>query len=168
MRRHLYAAVTGLMLATSGCSQPNAGMGPGMMGGYGGHGMGPGMMGGYGGQGMGPGMMGGYGMGPGMMWGYRGGAPFVSLDLSAEQRQQIDAILEESAKARWALMGTMHQQEFHMHAPHGATAGDEQAARKAYQAMAEAHKAMFELSLDTRKRIDAVLTREQRDKLRSN
>ena len=44
------------------------GMGPGMMGGYGGYGMGPGMMGGYG-YGMGPGMMGGYGcgMGPGMM-----------------------------------------------------------------------------------------------------
>jgi hypothetical protein len=34
------------------------GMGPGMMGGYGGYGMGPGMMGGYGGYGMGPGMMG--------------------------------------------------------------------------------------------------------------
>jgi hypothetical protein len=49
------------------------GMGPGMMGGYGGYGMGPGMMGGYGGYGMGPGMMGGYGgygMGPGMMGGY--------------------------------------------------------------------------------------------------
>lgn len=49
------------------------GMGPGMMGGYGGgYGMGPGMMGGYGGgYGMGPGMMGGYGQGngygPGMM-----------------------------------------------------------------------------------------------------
>jgi Spy/CpxP family protein refolding chaperone len=42
------------------------GMGPGMMGGYGGHGygMGPGMMGGYGGH--------GYGMGPGMMGGYGG------------------------------------------------------------------------------------------------
>lgn len=51
------------------------GMGPGMMGGYGG-GYGPGMMGGYGGSGMGPGMMGGYGgygMGPGMMGGYGGG-----------------------------------------------------------------------------------------------
>ena len=66
------------------------GMGPGMMGGYGGpgqgyYGMGPGMMGGYGGPGqgyygMGPGMMGGYGgpgqgyygMGPGMMGGYGG------------------------------------------------------------------------------------------------
>jgi len=49
---------------------PYYGMGPGMMGGYGGYGMGPGMMGGYGGYGMGPGMMGGYGMGPGMMGGY--------------------------------------------------------------------------------------------------
>src|SRR5674476_1691787 len=70
---------------------PGWGMGPGMMGGYGGQGWG-GRMGGYGpGYGMGPGMMGGYGpgwgghmggygpgygMGPGMMGGYgqgRGG-----------------------------------------------------------------------------------------------
>jgi hypothetical protein len=60
------------------------GMGHGMMGGWGGYGqgygMGPGMMGGWGGYGqgygMGPGMMGGwggYGMGPGMMYGWGGG-----------------------------------------------------------------------------------------------
>jgi hypothetical protein len=62
------------------------GMGPGMMGGYGGYGygMGPGMMGGYGGYGMGPDMMGGghgYGMGPGMMGGYGMGPGMMGLGM---------------------------------------------------------------------------------------
>jgi hypothetical protein len=67
MRGYGYGMGPGMMGGYGGY-----GMGPGMMGGYGGYGMGPGMMGGYGGYGMGPGMMGGYGygMGPGMMGGY--------------------------------------------------------------------------------------------------
>ena len=67
------------------------GMGPGMMGGYGGYGMGPGMMGGYGGYGMAPGMMGGYGgygMGPGMMGGYGGYGPAVAGVLDLTDQQQ--------------------------------------------------------------------------------
>ncbi len=119
--------------------------------------MGPGMMGGPG--------PGGQGMGPGMMWRHDG-AGYRGLDLSAEQRRQIEQIQEETAKARWALMGTMHQQDFHMHNRFGSGAFDEAEARKAFQAMQEAHKSMFELNLRARKRIDALLTKEQRDKLR--
>jgi Spy/CpxP family protein refolding chaperone len=43
---------------------------------------------------------------------------------------------------------------------------DEADARKAFQTMTETHKAMFEMQLDARKKIDAVLTKEQRDQLR--
>jgi Spy/CpxP family protein refolding chaperone len=42
---------------------------------------------------------------------------------------------------------------------------DESAARKSFQSMSEAQAAMFELQLDARKKIDAVLTKDQRDKL---
>lgn len=101
-----------------------------------------------------------YGMGPGMMRGYWG------LDLSAEQRKKIEQIQDETAKARWQLMGTIHQKGFHMDGMFGRVEFDEQEARKAFQAMADAHKEMFELSLEARKRIDAVLTKEQREKLR--
>jgi Spy/CpxP family protein refolding chaperone len=38
-------------------------------------------------------------------------------------------------------------------------------AKKNYEAMAALRKQMFETSLDARKRIEAVLTKEQRDKL---
>jgi len=148
------------------------GYGPGMMGGYGagGYGMGPGMMGGYGpgGYGMGPGMMGGYGsggygMGPGMMG---GAGPYAGLDLSSEQRSKIADIQQALWRKQWDLMGKMHEGRFHMHQQYGGAETDDSAVRKAYQAMADAHKQMFEATLDARRRIDAVLTKEQREKLK--
>jgi len=186
-------AAMAVQLAQAGTPQPAQGMGPGMMGqsqgmgpgmmgpGYGpgmmGQGMGPGMMGpGYGpgmmGQGMGPGMMGygmmGQGMGPGMMGGMMYGAnPYASVDLSAEQRAKISAIQEGLWRKQWDLMGRMHEERYHMHQLMSGAVADDAAARKAYQAMADAHKQMFDAMLAARKQIDAVLTKEQRDKLNS-
>jgi len=150
----------GLLVAGLAAAQPY-GMGPGMMGGYGygasaGYDMGPGFMAGPGGSGMGPGMMGG---------GFRGEA-YAGLDLTAEQRQKIAAIEQATAKAQWQLMGTMHEQSYVMHGNGGAGALDEAAARKSFDAMTEARKAMFELQIDARKKIDAVLTPQQREQLR--
>jgi len=159
----------GMMGQGYGPGMMGQGYGPGMMGqGYGpgmmGQGMGPGMMG-YGmmGQGMGPGMMGGM-MGPGMMYGAN---PYASLDLSADQRTKISAIQEGLWRKQWDLMGRMHEERYHMHQLMSGAVTDEAAARKAYQAMADAHKQMFDSMLAARKQIDAVLTKEQRDKLQS-
>jgi Spy/CpxP family protein refolding chaperone len=165
MKRTLIgAAVAGaVLLAGTAFSQgygPGYGMGPGMMGGgygpgYGmGQGMGPGMMGGGGygpGQGMGPGMMGG-GYGPG----------YAALNLTDEQRKKIDAIQEEVWSKQGELMGRMHAQSYRMH---DFGKADDAAARKAFDEMATAHKQMFETRLEARKRIDAVLTPEQRKQL---
>lgn len=142
------------------------GMGPGMMGGYGpGAGMGPGMMGGYGpGAGMGPGMMGGYGMGPGMMMGGYGYIP----DLTAEQRAKIGEIQKEFSQQHWALMGAMHSEGGPMSQAFASGEVDAKAAREAYESMAAAHKQMFESALQMRTRIDAVLTKEQREQARRN
>ena len=118
-----------------------------------GYGMGPGMMGsgGYGpGQGMGPGMMGGYGPG------------YAALNLTDEQRKKIDAIQEEVWSKQGELMGRMHAQSYRMH---DFGKADDAAARKAFDEMATAHKQMFETRLEARKRIDAVLTPEQRKQL---
>ena len=142
--------VAGLSLA----QQPGTGYGPG----YGmGYGMGPGTMGSY--------VPGGYGMGPGMMWGY-GGDAYAGLDLNPEQRQKIADIQEQTASTMWQLMGTMHQQGYHRYGMFGSRTLDEQAARQAYETMAGARQAMFEVQLDARKKMDAVLTPEQRDQLR--
>lgn len=159
----LATAAASLLVAGVVVAQP-FGMGPGYGGGYGmgpammggGYGPGPGMMGGYGPGGYGPG---GYGMGPGARGGY--GGAFAGLNLSAEQRKQIADIQESTSKAMWQLMGTMHEQGYAMNG-----AADDAAARKAYDAMSETRKAMFELRLQARKQIDAVLTAQQRDQLR--
>lgn len=177
MKRKLIAAAAfAAIFSTAAWAQ----MGPGMMGGSGpgggygpGYGMGPGMMGGPGGMGpgmMGPGMMGGGMMGPGMMgpgmtpgYGYYGG-----INLSDEQRAKIDEIQREASRKQWDLMGKMHERGFDMHQLFAPGKSDDAAARKAYQSMADAHKQMFEAALEARKRIDGVLTTEQREQLTRN
>lgn len=169
MKRKILAVAAALLtVSVAACTQPHGpgyGMGPG--GGYGpGQGTGQGMMGGGGygpGYGMGPGMMGGgYGMGPGMMGGGYGYVP----DLTAEQRTKLSEIQQEFAKTHWSLMGAMHGQGGPMAQFYGHGAGDEKAARQAYDAMAAAHKQMFDASLEMRKRMDAVLTEDQREQMR--
>jgi len=168
-RKRMIAAALTAALSTPVWAQPSpmgpgCGMEPGMMGG---HGMGPGMMGGYG---LGPGMMGSHGMGPGMMGGYGMGAGtgwgFAALNLTESQRAKITEIRRESAAKHWALMGTVHEQRFRLNEWEESGRFDDAAARKAYESMAEARKQMFETRLEARRRIDAVLTPEQREQLR--
>jgi len=186
MKRSVIAASAAALigLSTIACSQPYGGMGPGMMGGYGpgpnqeqgrGPGYGPGGYGpgygpgGYGpGYGMGPGMMGGYGygMGPGMMGGYGPGLGYgYGPKLSDEQRSKIADIQQEIGAKRWGLMEKMQEQGGPMWRAYGPGPIDEKAARKSYDEMAAVQKQMFELQLEARKRIDAVLTPEQREQV---
>lgn len=150
MKRIAVFAIAALLAGTA-----LAQAGPGMMG--------PGMMGGYG---MGPGMMGGYGMGPGMMGsGMMGGYGYgYGLDLNPDQQAKMSDIQQRLAQQHWDLMGKMHQQGYRMNFYRDGKL-DEQAARKAYEAMATSHKEMFESWLQAQKQIDALLTPEQRQKL---
>jgi len=109
-------------------------------------------------------MMGGYGMGPGMMGGFGPGAGYYGLDLTTEQRAKIGEIRKEFSEKQWELMGKLHAQGGPMEE---AISGpfDEKAARKAYEAMTDAHKKMFEASLQMRKKVEAVLTPEQREQM---
>lgn len=150
----LATGLAALALATTVAAQP---YGPGMMGGGG--------PGGWGGGG--PGMTGGGGgMGPGMMGGLGGGV-LADLDLSKEQREKIAEIQAEVRRQQSALMRGMQQQEWHMaDAWRDDGSFDEQAARKAFDAMTAQRKAMFDLMIDAHKRIDALLTPAQREQLR--
>ena len=137
--------------------------GPGMMGGYGGYGMGPGMMGGYGSYGMGPGMMGSYGMGPGMMGPYWGSG----LDLTPEQQARINKIQDETRKAHWALMGEMMNQQARLRDLNQAPKRDEAAIDAAYKEFGKLQQQMYDSAVAAHKRMEAVLTKEQQEKLRS-
>jgi Spy/CpxP family protein refolding chaperone len=134
---------------------PGYGMGPGMMGGYGpGYGMGPGMMGGYGpGYGMGPGMMGGYGFA-------------YDLNLSAEQRSKINKIQDDVRRKHWDLMGKIQDEESRMIEQYNAEKRDDAALSAGNRKISELRQQMFDTSLEARKQMDAVLSKEQRDKLR--
>ncbi|MBD3812650.1 MAG: periplasmic heavy metal sensor [Betaproteobacteria bacterium] len=139
------------------------GYGPGMMGGYGGYGMGPGMMGGYGGYGMGPGMMGGYGMGPGMMGGYGGG----NFGFTEAQQAKVGKIMDETRKANWGIMGAMMDQQAKLRDLYTAPKRDEAAIAEEYKNIGQLRQQMFDNMVNAQKRMDEVLTKEQRERLRS-
>lgn len=146
-----YGPGSGMMESGYGMMGPGYGMSPD----YGG---GPGY--GPGNAGPGHGMRPGYGMGPGMMGGLRGLPP----DLTPEQRKQIGEIQREQRSRQWPLMQQMHELMW----GHDSTepgAFDEQAQRRNYDRIAALRKQMFENQLEARKRIEAVLTPQQREQL---
>ncbi len=184
LRNALGAAllVGGTMVgANASADSPQGGYGPGhdMGSGMGGYGMGPGLMGGYG---MGPGMMGdydsGYGMGAGMMDGQgrgydmgsgrmRGYGSRADLHLTVEQRSKIAKIQNDVRRKHWDLMGKMHDEQAQMNEQYGSDQNDDAALSKSFHNMSDLRQQMFDLSLGARKQMDAVLTAEQRDKLRN-
>lgn len=116
--------------------------------------MGGGMMGG--------GMMGGHGAG---MAGDCGSGGYAALKLTSEQRAKLDDIQRGLSRKQQELMSRMHEQDFHMHDLFALGSVDENKARKSFDAMTEARKQMFEASLEAGKRMNAVLTPEQREQL---
>jgi Spy/CpxP family protein refolding chaperone len=129
--------------------------GPGMMDGYG---MGPGMMGGYG---MGPGMMGGYGMGPGMA----GRIGRVVPDLTADQKSKISQVQRDARAKHWALMGRMIEAQDRLQDLYDADKPDSAAIHAQYREIEALRRQMADIALDANEQIDAVLGKEQRERL---
>ncbi len=157
-------------------AKPTCPDGPGMMGGYGmgqgmmgGYGMGPGMMGG---QGMGPGMMGmmgggmmgGQGMGPGMMMGPYWGS---GLDLTDEQQAKINKIQDDTRKSHWNLMGEMMDKQARLRDLYQAPKRNDAAIDAANKDIGKLQQKMYDSSVEAQKRMEAVLTKEQQEKLRT-
>lgn len=142
------------------------GDGPGMMGEFGGDYMGPGMMGfGMPGRGtMGYGMMGGGIMG-GDACGLGNSGWAGELNLTREQRSRINAIVDQTRKAHWVLMGKMLDQQASLRDLYTAPTRDQHAIDAGYKTMRNLRQQMYATSVDARKRIEAVLTPGQRDKL---
>jgi Spy/CpxP family protein refolding chaperone len=164
MNNHLRIFTIALVVLTSGAvanvsaaepeSDWQSNMGPGMMGGYGsGYGMGPGMTGGYG-----P----GYGMGTGMMgWrNYRG------LDLSTDQKSRITPIQKEMRSKQWPLMGELMDAQDKLQELYDADKQDSAAINKQYKVIEDLRRQMIDNAVDAHNRINSILTKEQREKLR--
>lgn len=159
------------------------GHGPGMMGSYQGYRQGGaygwegygrpdrdwgpmGPMMGYGGQGMmgygGNGMM-GYG-GPGMM-GY-GGHAFRMLDLNEQQRSKLSQIHDEVRKKNWELMGKLLDEQAVMRELFSADKRDPAAIGKQSMKVAELRRQLLEASVDAHNRMEALLSKDQKERLR--
>ncbi len=151
------------------------GYGPGMMGGQGpGYGMGPGMMGGCGGYGpgygagYGPGYGPGYGMGPGMMGGMGMGRMhgLWALDLKDDQVDKIGKIREELWVKQRGLMQQMWEQQDKLRQLYYADKPDRAAIDKVTTRIGELQRQAMDAHLDAEKKIEDVLTKEQREQLR--
>lgn len=141
------------------------GCSPAMMGGYGhgygsgyGPGYGRGMMGGYG-----RGMMGGYGRG-GMM----GMGHLYALNLNNEQLGKINQIQDEMRRKNWALMGKLQEEQAQMRDLFLADKRDPAAIGKQAMKMADLRRQILEASVDAHNRIEALLTKEQKEQLRNS
>jgi len=132
--------------------------GMGMMGGPGWGGMGMmGMMGGFG-----PGMMRGY---PGMMGGY-GYGPFGMLQLSDEQRDKLEAIQRDQRKEQLDLMEKMMDEMVKIRDLMMADKRDPSTIGKAYEPVFILQRRMIENSVATMNKMEAVLTKPQREELK--
>jgi Spy/CpxP family protein refolding chaperone len=173
-----------------GMMGPGMGMGPGMMSGQGmmgpgmGMGMGPGMMGGQGmmgpgmmgGQGMGPGMMGGQGMGPGMMGpgmgqgmmgpGMGQGMMAPDLELSDEQRSQINKIRTDARKKQLDLAKQMRSEQRKLQALYDTDKPDREAIRAQRKKIQDLQLQVMQNHMTAHNEMDDVLTDEQREQLR--
>lgn len=161
-----------------------SGMGPGMMHGQG---MGPGMMRGQGtgpgmmqGQDMGPGMMHGQGMGPGMMHGQGMGSGMMgpgmmgpgrgmmgpNLNLSEEQRSQIDKIRTEARKKQLDLAREMRSEQRKLQALYDTDKVDREAIRFERKKLQDLQLQMLQTRMTARNDMEDVLTDEQSEQLR--
>lgn len=145
----------GMMGGGQGPGMMGGGYGPGMMGGQGpgmmmGGGYGPGMMGGQG-----PGMMMGGGYGPGMMGGY-------GPDFTPEQRKEANAIMDQTRKSHWSMMGAMMDEQAKLRDLYAAEKPDRDAIGASYKRIGEIRQSMYESMIDAHQKMDALLTDEQR------
>jgi len=173
--RKFALVATVLAAATIGATAiaQGPGYGPGMMGG-GGPGYGPGMMGGGGpgyGPGYGSGMMGGggpgFGPGFGPGRGYGPGANMLeSLNLSDEQRDRIQVMQEENRQKNWTAMGQLRTDMFALRRMYYADKVDANAVAEQQKKVDELQRQMLKSRLESRNRVEALLTPEQRKQFR--
>lgn len=148
MRRKLIIAAIATGLFAGGATAQMGGPGMGGMGfGPTGNGLSRNMMGGIPGYGMDLGIY-----SPGML---------DALGLSDAQRAAITTVQEDLWRSEWEIMGEMQALQWRIFGPQ--TQGDP---NRGYEEMAALRREMLAAMDDARARIDAILTAEQRERLR--
>jgi Spy/CpxP family protein refolding chaperone len=152
------------MMGESGMAGHMGGMGhKGMMGecGMAGH---MGGMGHMGMMGMGPGMMGMMDS-PGMMGGM-GMGRIQMLDLTKEQRASMHKLQDQLRRTNWDTMGKIMDESSKLRELFAADKPDAKRIGAVYGNIFNLRRQMIESKIDTHNRVDAVLTKEQRQELK--
>ena len=127
-----------------------------------GYGMGPGMKGGNGWE---PGMMGGNGWDRGMMGGY--GAGPRMLNLTEQQQNMMARIQEEIRKKHWDLTSMMNAEQMKLQQLNYSDKRDSATIEAQHKKIYQLQREMAESRVDAQGRMDAVLTKEQKEQYRS-
>jgi Spy/CpxP family protein refolding chaperone len=109
------------------------------------------------------GMGGMMGMGGGMM----GMGAYHMLDLTDDQRSKINKLQDEERRKHWETMGKIMDQRARLRDLNAAEKRDIPAILKAQEESDRLQRQMLELHLNTQNQIDALLTKEQREQVRS-
>ncbi len=89
------------------------------------------------------------------------------LDLSDQQNDRIETILEQARDVQWDLSRRVRDEQWQLMKLVSADSPDPAQVGKQYAGVSELSRQILENSIDARRRIDALLTQEQRDDLRS-
>jgi len=113
---------------------------------------------------MGAGML-GHGMGIGYMM---SPAIMLTLGLSPEQKAKISQIQAQARKKQWPVMGDLREERIRLHELMSSDSGPDPATAAAqYQKVQDLERQLFEGTLLARNQVEATLTPEQKEKLKS-
>jgi Spy/CpxP family protein refolding chaperone len=80
-------------------------------------------------------------------------------------RIRINKIQDGTCKTHWALIDAMMDQQARLRDLYSASTQDNAAIDKTYKAFGKLQQQMYDTSVDAQKRMEAVLTKEQQEKL---
>jgi Spy/CpxP family protein refolding chaperone len=92
-------------------------------------------------------------------------AALAGLKLTADQRNKVTEIERDLKRKQWKLVGSIRELRWKQQDAFKAPEVDVEAVRRNFEEMSALRKQMFELAVDGRKRLESVLTREQRVEL---
>jgi Spy/CpxP family protein refolding chaperone len=89
-------------------------------------------------------------------------AALASLKLTADQRHKLTEIDRDLKRKQWKLVGALRELRWKQQDAFKAPEVDVEAVRRNYEDTSALRKQMFDLALEGRKRVEGVLTKEQR------
>jgi Spy/CpxP family protein refolding chaperone len=89
-------------------------------------------------------------------------AALAGLKLTGDQRNKVTEIERDLKRRQWNLIGSIRELRWKQQDAFRAAELDVDAVRRTYEEISALRKEMFDLAVDGRKRVESILTKEQR------